>query len=126
MDGWRCCAFSRAARRNRSHEDPRVHFVLVFKRNSKQLDHEVLIKKTTVSLLTSAQCVEMLLSLTDDTTNKERQEHLNRLKDDSRTVWRINIVKAAKLPPAHEYAGQSITNTEVGPSGICGTRADGI
>ena len=83
----------------------------------------MLIKKTTVSLLTSAQCVEMLLSLTDDTTNKERQEHLNRLKDDS---WRINIVKAAKLPPAHEYAGQSITNTEVGPSGICGTRAGGI
>jgi len=84
----------------------------------------VLIKKTTVSLLTSAQCVEMLLSLTDDTPNKERQEHLNRLKDDSRTVWRI--VKAAKLPPAHEYAGQSITNTEVGSSGIYGTRADGI
>jgi hypothetical protein len=124
VDGLRCCAFSIAARRNRSHEDPRVHIVLVFKGNSKQLEHEVLIKKTTVSLSTGAQCVETLLSLTDDTTNKERQEHLNRLKDDSRTVWRI--VKAAKLPPAHEYAGQSITNTEVRPSRIRGTRADGI
>ena len=51
------CAFSRAALRNRSH----VFFVLVLQLGKgKQLEHEVLIKTTTVSRLTDAQCVETL------------------------------------------------------------------
>ena len=51
------CAFSRAALRNRSH----VFLVLVLQLGKgKQLEHEVLIKTTTVSRLTDAQCVETL------------------------------------------------------------------